>query len=244
MLFPHLFSFTFLYYPVQSLVNTTRNVMEFINKRYGKWLIIAYVGIDANRHKIYKTRCDCGTEKENRLYALTRGVSTQCKSCKMRPHLDNAENFIGKRFGNWLVSEKVKNESINRWCYKCTCRCGTISDIYGSHLKKGLSTKCQRCRRKTHGMSRTTTFDIWTGMMSRCHNEKRRTFKNYGGRGIKVCERWFKFENFLEDMGERPEGLQIDRINNDGNYEPNNCRWVTPKVNNANRKRRTLKKGI
>ena len=85
-------------------------------------------------------------------------------------------------------------------------------------------------------MSYTSTFRIWTGILRRCNNSNFKHYKYYGGRGIKVCDRWLRFENFLSDMGIRPEGLQIDRINNDGNYEPSNCRWVTPSVNLTNRK--------
>lgn len=83
-----------------------------------------------------------------------------------------------------------------------------------------------------HGKTNTKTFRIWTGIITRCYNEKSTVYKYYGGRGIKVSDRWRDFLNFLEDMGERPPGLQIDRIDNDGHYEPGNCRWVTPKENN------------
>ncbi len=87
-----------------------------------------------------------------------------------------------------------------------------------------------------HGMCETSTYTIWRRMKVRCTKEDAKDFPRYGGRGISICERWLSFENFLEDMGVRPEGMQIDRINNDGNYEPSNCKWVTPRENSNNRR--------
>ena len=84
-----------------------------------------------------------------------------------------------------------------------------------------------------HGLSNHKDYQLWNGLFTRCYNPNVKIFKYYGGRGISVCERWDNFKNFLDDMGDRPEGMQLDRIDNNGNYEPNNCRWVTPKENNA-----------
>lgn len=104
----------------------------------------------------------------------------------------------------------------------------------------GATTKCLSCSNKEnntiHGNTASRSYNIWRQMIRRCVDPTFKGYKNYGGRGIKVCERWYKFQNFLFDMGEKPEGLQIDRTNNDGNYEPSNCRWVTPKQNCANRR--------
>ena len=79
----------------------------------------------------------------------------------------------------------------------------------------------------SHGYSHTNIYQVWTHMLYRCRNPRAKQYPDYGGRGITVCERWMLFENFLADMGERPKGLSLDRLNNDGNYEPGNCRWAT-----------------
>ena len=105
-----------------------------------------------------------------------------------------------------------------------------------------LGTKIARAGYK-HGMSRTPTWYSWVGMIERATNKKYKQYKDYAGRGIKVCDRWTEqkgFLNFLADMGERPEGMTLDRIDNDGNYEPDNCRWATysqQRVNSRPRKR-------
>jgi hypothetical protein len=97
----------------------------------------------------------------------------------------------------------------------------------------------------SHGYSKTAIYSRWKNMLSRCEDPNHINFNDYGGRGIKVCERWHNFENFLADMGNpftdnKSKALQIDRINNNGNYEPGNCRWVTPRENCNNRRNNVL----
>jgi len=215
--------------------------MDIIGKKFGKWTALEFVGRDDKSNKIYKCKCDCGTEKEQRKHTLVSGESIQCKTCRMND-FNKVEELVGKKFGSWSVIGKNKNQQRNEWFYDCVCDCGTKRLIPGHSLKSEWTTQCHICRNKTHGMCYTSTFKIWAGMLARCTNSKLACYKYYGGRGITVCDRWLKFENFLEDMGLRPPKLQIDRIDNDGNYEPGNCRWVTAAVNHSNRNINRFKK--
>ena len=149
--------------------------------------------------------------------------------------------MIGKRFGKLEVIEEVGRRKQYYW-YLVKCECGTKIERSGADLRKGKSFQCHLCTNRsrakkltTHGRHKDPIYHVWAAMIQRCTNPNHINYHRYGGRGIEVCERWRKFENFLKDMGERPEGLTLDRQNNNGNYEPSNCRWVTSKENCNNR---------
>lgn len=143
-------------------------------------------------------------------------------------------DLSGKRYGHLVAQWPVGRNVLRKTMWLCLCDCGKIHIARGTAMTTGNTKTCgcnEKTNAKTHGYGYSDpVYRAWRYMISRCENPNRKFFCNWGGRGIKVCERWRNsFLAFLEDMGQKPSPKHsIDRINNDGNYEPGNVRWATP----------------
>lgn len=154
-----------------------------------------------------------------------------------------AIDITGQRFGRLTVLGPIASKrNGTRWL--CVCDCGRKTEVRGSCLRAGTvkSCRCSWGRTPTHGMTNTLAFQVWHGMKDRCSNPKNESYPHYGGRGISICAEWVNsFEAFYEHVSKLPhfqdEGYSIDRIDNDGNYEPGNVRWANVIEQRRNQRR-------
>jgi len=162
--------------------------------------------------------------------------------------------IVGEVYGRLTVLRREGSIRSNA-AWRCRCRCGNEIVVRGITLRSGNTSSCgclvsdllaernRRNRRQVHGHAArlSPAYRSWMAMNGRCRNPNDPGFHLYGGRGITICDRWRDFVCFLEDMGDRPPGTSIDRIDNDGNYEPGNCRWATPKQQGQRRRAPTFR---
>lgn len=169
-----------------------------------------------------------------------------------KPHC-NFKDLTGIYFGRLHVIGYAGKTRDGRTRWACNCQCGGTAVVAGKKLNNGHTQSCgcllkeharkNAAKSRTHGQTKTATYQAWRGMRDRCENPSNSSYKNYGGRGIKVCQRWLEsFENFFADMGARPTAKHsLDRFpDQDGDYEPKNCRWATWTEQQRNKRNNSL----
>lgn len=218
-----------------------RKAIDLTGKKYGELTVIKR-DYSKKNPLFWFCQCSCGKIKSISGEHLKRGISKSC-GCKIKKNLE------GQKFGRWTVlKQNLDTNSKHMYSWICRCDCGNIGIVSTYSLLHKTSTSCgcyhkELCIKQntTHKMSKKRIYRLYYNIRNRCCSLNNKRYKDYGGRGIKVCDEWLGekgFENFYKWSLENnyADNLTIDRINNDGNYEPNNCRWVTKDVQYTNKR--------
>lgn len=162
--------------------------------------------------------------------------------------VDRVRRRAGDRHGRLTLIEPTKKEGVSVRGWLCQCDCGNEAFVRFDCLKNTHSCGCLRKERgkarATHGAHGTKAYTVWQSMKKRCLNPQHPAYHNYGGRGIDICPEWLDFSKFLEDMGQPEQGMQLDRINNDLGYNPDNCRWASRREQANNRRTNVVTDGV
>lgn len=222
------------------------NTKELTGKVFGKLTVLQQVESDKNGHARWLCRCECGKTKIIAGSNLTRGATLSC-GCIHKERAKTTKHYInitGKRFGKLMAVEMTGKTRNGDAIWNCVCDCGKKTMVTYNHLVRGETASCGCVVTEAHshgftvGNQRPRIYGIWAGMKQRCTNQNNDKYPRYGGRGIKVCAEWMNdfqaFYTWAMENGYRDD-LTIDRIDNDGDYTPDNCQWITNEENISKR---------
>ncbi len=211
-------------------------------QRFGRLLVVAFAWSDEGKTH-WLCRCDCGRGAVVLTNSLTAGKTKSCGCWRAEEASRRQfEDLTGRKFGRLrVVSCAGQAKKCDNYRWECHCDCGEVVIVKAANLKNRYSRSCG-CSQRKHMATNTPEYQAWQGMKNRCHNPNDASFSRYGGRGIKVCDQWRNdFKAFLRNVGPRPSRQHsLDRINNDGNYEPGNVRWALADRQARNRSNNVL----
>lgn len=238
-------------------------VHQLAGMRFGRLTVVSFAGVKGEKRR-WTCRCDCGNVTEVITAGLVGGATASCGCLRADLARERyTENLSGRTFGKLTAIRIERGSNGAKVMWRCRCECGAESVVYAGSLKSGATKSCGCLHRAIvsrtntrHGMSKTAIYNAWKTMIGRCHNARHSSHHKYGARGIFVCRRWREsFAAFFSDMGHRPRGKSIDRINNDGGYccgkcddcrsrkvRKCNCRWATDSEQQLNTRRSVRKR--